>query len=609
MAANIYINVKQAPDRSLVNNQTNYLALVDAPEFVQGEQRTFNLYFVDGAGDYDALSGDSNYSVRMAIGARDAAPTGGTFTITGDGSDLTGTTAAIDYDATAAEVVSALTNAATGLTKVAATGILESTDIAVTKLRDGYYNIEFKGDLEAMDVGMLTVASEGLTPTSNDIVSEFRMGSATVNEIQTIKLIQAPVAIQTTWPTITDGFSATIDLNTTGVTQALGDQTDGVVELYLTISVDDASSNTTTYVQRTVSVRASADDTTATQPTPIASATVQNANFILSRGPRQGVVLDGTAGEILVYQDTGGEIGTSDFTLGLVLKIADFTPAANTVLLDSIDGSTNGIQLSLLATGIIRLAFGNGTDITTYQYDSTVALSSSGGMLHLIINADRSGNVDFYQGGTKLGASVDISGSSAQTLTSTQDYQIGTDGSSFFAMTVFDFYLHLTLQTAADILYWAQTGQAPSGFGIWLDIESYTNGYFIVDRASNNLDAWLSVAAASALPLLAGEDWLVTRSLTADAFMTQDGSDAVCLPSNNVFSQIIVVVAGAPQTVEIFDDNGGNSILSIGSFSGLKAFDLSELSLDTSTTNKLYVDLGSTSATIVVVKGTGTTIT
>ena len=609
MADNLFINTKLAPDRSLVNSQSAYLALVDAPAFVQGEQRTFSLYFADGAGDYESWSGDNTYTVKMALGARDAAPTGGTWTITGDGSDLTGTTAAIDWDATAAEVVSALTDASTGLTKVAAGGIMASTDVAVTKLRDGLYNIEFKGDLKLLNIGMLGVDSDSLTPDCNDIVSELRTGSATVNELQTIKLVQAPVAVQSSFSTITDGFTGTIDLNTTGVVQALGPETDGEIELFLTVQVDDASSNTVIYVQRPVTLRSSAYDETATQPTPIATATVQNANFINARGPRQGVVLDGTAGEILVYQDTSKfSIGTNDFMLGLILKISDFTPAANMVLFDSIDGSTNGLRLTLLTTGKLRLAFGNGTNITTYVYDSTAALEGAGGMLHLVINADRSGNVSFYQGGSLIGAAVDISGSSAQTLDSTQDYRLGSDGTNFEALTVFDFCAYNSLQTAAEILYYAQAGQAPSGFGIWLDIDNYQNGYFIPDRSANDLSAWLSVAAASALPMLAGDEWQVARTLAADAFLTQDGSDAVSLPANNVLKSLVVVVMGSPQTVNIYDDNGGNLILSIGSFAGLKAFDLSELSLETSTTRKLYVDLGSTSATVVVARGRGTTI-
>ncbi len=604
MATNLYINTQLAPEKSLVNSQTNYLALVNPPEFTQGEQRTLFLYFVDGAGAYETWSDDATYSPTVALGLRNEAPTGGTWTISGDGSDLTGTTAQIDYDATAAEVLSALTHATTGLTKVVATGILTSSDVTVTKLKAGHYNIEFKGDLDLQDVGMLTVASEGLTPNSNDTVSEVIAGSATLNEVQSIKLTQAPVAVQTSWSVDGNDYqTATLELNTTGITQLLATQTDGQAEVWLTISMDDASGNTITYVQRPVTLRASAYDEEATQPTPITTATVHNRNFIHARETKQGLVLDGAAGYLTVLRGSANDIGTSDFTLGLTCYLSDFTPASNTVLIDSIDGSTNGIQVSLLTTGVIRLAIGNGTDLTTYQYDSTAPITGGSGMLHLVLQADRSANLNIYQSGTKIGASVDMSGSSAQTATSTINYRIGYDGTNFASATIMDFYLSKAVETAAEILLWAQTGHAPTGYVTWLDIEHYENGYFVFDRSSNNLHCWLTPTGVTAL--LPGRHFWLETSLSADGFVSLGNADLVTLPANNYISTVFMNNTGTTQSVQLLDDNGGNSLFTESTFTGIVIRDGSDSLIYTNTTNKMYVNLGATQPCTIRIEGYG----
>lgn len=99
-------------------------------------------------------------------------PTGGTFTLTFDGQ----TTGNLDYDATAAEVETALE----GLSNIAA------GDVAVSGDDGGPWTIEFLQAYAQTDVPLITGSGANLTGACSVSVTTTTQGSGTTNEIQTV---------------------------------------------------------------------------------------------------------------------------------------------------------------------------------------------------------------------------------------------------------------------------------------------------------------------------------------------------------------------------------------------------------------------------------------
>lgn len=102
-------------------------------------------------------------------------PTGGTFTLTYDGE----TTAAIDYNATAAAVQSALE----------ALSNIGAGDVTVTDYSGGGWLIEFSGDLEGDNVSLLTGSGASLTGQTGYIThATTTEGSTVTNEVLTFTI-------------------------------------------------------------------------------------------------------------------------------------------------------------------------------------------------------------------------------------------------------------------------------------------------------------------------------------------------------------------------------------------------------------------------------------
>ncbi len=202
----IYINTDRPVDRSIVAgiNQPQREAPIGA--LVAGSSYDTNLYFVKNDGTYDAASGDAGASVQVAISTL-GKPQSGTFTLT-DGTD---TTEAISYGATALEVQTAL-NALNG-----GAGAF-SDQVSVEKVSDTQYAVTFDS-LGAQSV--LSGSTVSLYPESTPTASIAVAGTATTNAQQIIEITRQPAIYQATWTAITNGFNATLALNTTRLLQSL----------------------------------------------------------------------------------------------------------------------------------------------------------------------------------------------------------------------------------------------------------------------------------------------------------------------------------------------------------------------------------------------------
>lgn len=150
------------------------------------------------------------------------------------------------------------------------------------------------------------------------------------------------------------------------------------------------------------------------------------------------------------------------YDLGFTLRFAlpDFTPSSNVVLIDKV-ASNLGIRITLLTTGIIRVQFGNGTNLTTLQYDSSVALSTiavDNQMVWLDIDIVRAGSIRFTVNGVQLGNLISISASVAQSLTNSGPLKVFNDGTNFFTGTLYSFYPRNVSLTTAELLLLYTTG-------------------------------------------------------------------------------------------------------------------------------------------------------
>ena len=264
--------------RSVTNNGP-----AAVPVFVVGDNPLVSLYVSSGAGGYDSDSGSATVIPWLGIGGPGAEPSGGTwwlgvstatsgtltsgrryqiqtfvagddFANVGAASNATGViftasgttpttwtnastvieiTANLDYNATAAAVEAAIeaTQAVVG--------------VAVTKpTAAAIYVVKWDS---AAAVSLMTGGGGELTPASSAVVSETQTGSASVQEIQIVRLVRTPAALQTTWAQITDGWQARLGCNTAGLFDLLASASSA--SSYLELQLVDGSGNIRTVGQ------------------------------------------------------------------------------------------------------------------------------------------------------------------------------------------------------------------------------------------------------------------------------------------------------------------------------------------------------------------------
>ncbi len=172
--------------------------------------------------------------------------------------------------------------------------------------------------------------------------------------------------------------------------------------------------------------------------------------------PSGGYIMDGNNDVITVPHSSDIDFSTDqDFSFGKTFELDDWTPSSEMVLAQKYDSTNHkGWRLSLTTSGELKLSFGNGTDITTYVYTSfTTGLTSGKHFIGFAAERDTNktgyvGNVEFYVDGQSIGT-VDISGSSSQTLANSSDLLIASDGTNYYAETVYRPYLFNMLLSSA----------------------------------------------------------------------------------------------------------------------------------------------------------------
>lgn len=242
MNTQLFINTAALNLASALVRSKSDMTPVSLPQLVIGDTRFFDLYFVDGLGDFAAFSGDAAYIPSLAIGAF-GYPSGGTFTLTFNSY----TTSALAYNATTAQVQAALQ----ALTSIG------SGNCLVTGVPGEYYVVTFVGALAAAPQNDITATFSLLTPDSTIEVSTTTTGTASpaVNAVQLLALSENPIVFSDSFTTISNGWTGSLALTTLAALQALvASGVNGILTQLFEVEVQDPLGYRTTYFEGNVSI-------------------------------------------------------------------------------------------------------------------------------------------------------------------------------------------------------------------------------------------------------------------------------------------------------------------------------------------------------------------
>ena len=163
--------------------------------FGQGDSIEFELFLIKkpltGATGMEEVPFPDGCTIRFAVGKIDAEPEGGNYTITYDGD-----TATVAYDATAAEIQTAL-NALASITAAGGVTVQKVSQVALWIK----FNVAGVNDPFVINVG-------GLLPTSAGKIVTIKNGAVGVKGVYLMKIFQAPAVFHDEWedspePTLT----------------------------------------------------------------------------------------------------------------------------------------------------------------------------------------------------------------------------------------------------------------------------------------------------------------------------------------------------------------------------------------------------------------------
>lgn len=146
---------------------------------------------------------------------------------------------------------------------------------------------------------------------------------------------------------------------------------------------------------------------------------------------------NGTTSTAIAPNNAVFNFGTSDFSVGLMVTLRSLAPSAEMPIVNCFSG-WYGWKLSLTTGGLLQLSIGNTSSAFT-AYVSTSAVSNLMGVgvpTPILVTITRTGNVVFYVNGQQLGAKVDISAQSANTVDQSATLKVGYDGTLYASMLV-----------------------------------------------------------------------------------------------------------------------------------------------------------------------------
>jgi hypothetical protein len=230
MARKLYFHTSAEDPRRALIKGLDQTTIGPKPVFVRGDNNPTEIYLVAEPGGYHSDSGSGSVTPKLAIVTPGATPTGGTFKVEHSANAST----AIAYNETAANLETIL-NAIASVS--AAGGVTVSGESPCWTIT--WVNTGAQSDFTEND--------NSLTPDGSIGISKITDGDGSTQEVIAFELKRQPHTIQTTWSTITNGWSADFAM----VDQKLCDLLNGAasVETTLELEVTDASGKIRTYAQ------------------------------------------------------------------------------------------------------------------------------------------------------------------------------------------------------------------------------------------------------------------------------------------------------------------------------------------------------------------------
>ena len=374
MATNIYFNTAaQDPQNAVCLNEVN-TGPSSILTMVLGSKIPVNLYFVDGEGAFDPLSGDATYSVKVGIGKLGQSSTGGTYTLSYGGN----TTSALAYNASAATVSTALNLLAS---IVSAGGVTVSGTWPVLVVTFNSVGVRTA----------ITGTQDALTPTSALIIDEFQVGDVSTVSKWGIENAISPPVYQTTWTPITNGWTAVLDLSTFELAASLA----GVdaTGMYFEARITDPSGNPRVWAQPLMLVR-----NRVINPGSLVPA--DRDSYLTAAEVRDGFVqnrflVDGLTGGTSADLDgipTAGAVATVGWMAAVVVanqlsfyRLESSTQAENSptwIRPDDYNGTTNQRVWHLV--GVPTDALTEYTAIGTFSATGGESITPSAGVVHSV---------------------------------------------------------------------------------------------------------------------------------------------------------------------------------------------------------------------------------
>lgn len=268
-------------------------------------------------------------------------------------------------------------------------------------------------------------------------------------------------------------------------------------------------------------------------------STVGSDNYQPVTGTNSHVfTITGGAGNFVLYIDASGVAGGT--LSNLTMRIL---------------GAPYGERLVIQRDGKLRLEFGNGTDFSTYSFTSDASIPVPvGSFARILTSLDRDGGAAHFVNGAhlkdSLGANeyLDISGASAQTVSTGEQWQLLSDGSQFnygqvcenFSFDNYALQADIALQRFLDPTLWTKTESPSFIVGQW----DWTVG----------LDGWTGTRVATSLNQTIGGEggWLkMTPDTNNNTHTLSENSLPITIPSGSKVRLNLKVFVPEGQGVDI----------------------------------------------------------
>lgn len=383
----LFINVNAGPLSGGLIRGLNDNSPVTFPELVIGDGRNYNIYFVDGLGNYVPWSGNASYIPSLAIGDC-GFPTGGTFTLKFGAN----TTAALAFNASMATIQAALQGLAS----------IGSGNCLVAGSPGQYFTVTFVGALAAAPQANLIADFSGLTPTGNINVFTLVPGTASpaVNAVQVLTLAVNPVTFTNILTPITNGWTGPLSTSTVAMLAAMAAAGGSTFTKTFQVTVANPDGTTSTFVQTPATVTctlvnpsafAGTDAPNLVTQAQLSAAVLGLNNFTQeaiasSAAGNSNVTRGATSRHHVAIVTVTGTAGTRTFSLltssspnaGDIIFLRFNTPATSGIVLEVHNATSGGTLLATTTTkGSSRPIF------MAFEYNGTawVALFDAAALL------------------------------------------------------------------------------------------------------------------------------------------------------------------------------------------------------------------------------------